>query len=99
MNEVRALVEAFDAATRAGERCALATVISLEMPNSRSVSTAACITGASESEPIRISTEIWDISLSIDRVASGFSRKAAAGVQLPPQGGSHECRFFTALST
>ena len=42
--------------TRAGERCALATVISLEMPNSFNASTAACITGASESEPIRIKT-------------------------------------------
>ena len=30
MNEVRALVEAFDAATRTGERCALATVVSVE---------------------------------------------------------------------
>ncbi|HEX8719916.1 MAG TPA: XdhC family protein [Pyrinomonadaceae bacterium] len=30
MNEVRALVEAFDAATRGGERCALATVVSVE---------------------------------------------------------------------
>ncbi|HEV2802296.1 MAG TPA: XdhC/CoxI family protein [Pyrinomonadaceae bacterium] len=30
MNEVRALVEAFDAATRRGERCALATVVSVE---------------------------------------------------------------------
>src|SRR5688572_25574645 len=30
MNEVKALVEAFDAATRAGERCALATVVSVE---------------------------------------------------------------------
>jgi hypothetical protein len=42
--------------TRAGERCALATVISLEMPNSFKTSTAACITGASESDPIRINT-------------------------------------------
>ncbi|HEX8556570.1 MAG TPA: XdhC family protein [Pyrinomonadaceae bacterium] len=30
MNEVRALVEAFDAATRSGERCALATIVSVE---------------------------------------------------------------------
>lgn len=30
MNEVRALVESFDAATRTGERCALATVVSVE---------------------------------------------------------------------
>ncbi|MBV9926968.1 MAG: XdhC family protein [Acidobacteria bacterium] len=30
MNEVRALVEAFDAAARTGERCALATVVSVE---------------------------------------------------------------------
>ena len=30
MNEVKALVEAFDAATRRGERCALATVVSVE---------------------------------------------------------------------
>ena len=30
MNEVRALVEAFDAANRRGERCALATVVSVE---------------------------------------------------------------------
>jgi xanthine dehydrogenase accessory factor len=30
MNEVRALVEAFEAATRRGERCALATVVSVE---------------------------------------------------------------------
>jgi xanthine/CO dehydrogenase XdhC/CoxF family maturation factor len=30
MNEVRTLVEAFDAATRTGERCALATVVSVE---------------------------------------------------------------------
>jgi xanthine dehydrogenase accessory factor len=30
MNEVRALVEEFDAATRRGERCALATVVSVE---------------------------------------------------------------------
>jgi xanthine/CO dehydrogenase XdhC/CoxF family maturation factor len=30
MNEVRALVEAFDAANAAGERCALATVVSVE---------------------------------------------------------------------
>lgn len=30
MNEVRALIEAFDAANRAGERCALATVVSVE---------------------------------------------------------------------
>ncbi|HWS56222.1 MAG TPA: XdhC family protein [Pyrinomonadaceae bacterium] len=30
MNEVRALIEAFDAATRRGERCALATVVSVE---------------------------------------------------------------------
>ena len=30
MNEVRALVEAFDAANRRGARCALATVVSVE---------------------------------------------------------------------
>src|SRR5215207_8117013 len=30
MNEVRALVEAFDAANERGERCALATVVSVE---------------------------------------------------------------------
>src|ERR671910_2783881 len=30
MNEVRALVEAFDGANAAGERCALATVVSVE---------------------------------------------------------------------
>src|ERR671916_3372377 len=30
MNEVRALIEAFDAANNAGERCALATVVSVE---------------------------------------------------------------------
>src|SRR3982751_96742 len=30
MNEVRALVKAFDAATRRGERCALATVVKVE---------------------------------------------------------------------
>ena len=30
MNEVRALVEAFDAASERGERCALATVVSVE---------------------------------------------------------------------
>jgi xanthine/CO dehydrogenase XdhC/CoxF family maturation factor len=30
MNEVRALIEAFDAADSAGERCALATVVSVE---------------------------------------------------------------------
>src|SRR6188768_423025 len=42
--------------TRAGERCALATVISLVIPNSFSVSTAACMTGASESEPMRMRT-------------------------------------------
>jgi xanthine dehydrogenase accessory factor len=30
MNEVRALVEAFDAANKSGERCALATVVSVE---------------------------------------------------------------------
>src|SRR5262249_31033054 len=49
--------------TRAGDRCALATVISLVMPNSFNTSTAGCIVGASESDPISISTsgivEIW----------------------------------------
>jgi xanthine dehydrogenase accessory factor len=30
MNEVRALVSAFDAAVAAGERCALATIVSVE---------------------------------------------------------------------
>ena len=44
--------------TRSGERCADATVISHGIPNSSSTSTAACMTGASESEPIRIKTEI-----------------------------------------
>ena len=34
----------------------LVTVISLEMPNSFNTSTAPCITGASESEPIKIRT-------------------------------------------
>jgi hypothetical protein len=47
--------------TRSGERCADATVISHGTSNSRSTSTAACITGASESEPIRIRTEILDM--------------------------------------
>src|SRR5215831_2084070 len=42
--------------TRAGERCALATVISLVKPNSFSTSTAGCIVGASESDPINIKT-------------------------------------------
>src|SRR5580765_3427409 len=42
--------------TRAGDRCALATVISLVIPNSFNTSTAGCIVGASESDPIRIST-------------------------------------------
>jgi hypothetical protein len=42
--------------TRSGDRCADATVISCAMPNSFNTSTAPCITGASESEPIRIST-------------------------------------------
>src|SRR5258708_28827297 len=42
--------------TRAGERCALATVISLEIPNSLNAAAAGCITGASESEPMSMRT-------------------------------------------
>src|SRR3954468_9766178 len=48
--------------TRSGERWADATVISDEIPSSRRISAAACMIGASESEPIRIKTSIWDIS-------------------------------------
>src|SRR4051812_29512127 len=47
--------------TRSGERCAEATVIWQGTSNSRRTSTAACITGASESEPIRINTDIGDM--------------------------------------
>ena len=68
--------------TRSGERCADATVISLEIPNSFNTSTAACITGASESEPIRISTSIWDIQtgsgLMARRARSAFGADVAA---------------------
>src|SRR5688572_25145200 len=42
--------------TRAGDRCAEATVISHRMPNSASTSPAADMTAASQSDPIRIST-------------------------------------------
>src|SRR5688572_5317538 len=45
--------------TRSGERCADATVVSDAMPRSRNTSTAPCITGASESEPIRIRTDTF----------------------------------------
>src|SRR5687768_10584476 len=48
--------------TRSGERCAEATVISHGISNSRSTSTAPCMTGASESDPIRIRTEMFDIA-------------------------------------
>ena len=44
--------------TRAGERCADATVISHFKPNSFSTSPAALMIAASESLPIRISTSI-----------------------------------------
>src|SRR3954451_21689901 len=70
--------------TRSGERWADATVISDEIPSSRRISTAACMIGASESDPIRIRTSIWDIS-----------RLSAQGLGL--QALSHEC-FLTDIA-
>ena len=52
----RAGASASSRCTRAGDRCADATVISHDTPSSRSTSTAPCMIGASESEPIRIRT-------------------------------------------
>jgi len=36
------------------------------------------------------SVQVDSVASQTDRVASGFSRKAAAGVELPPEGGSHQ---------
>src|SRR5215467_7995229 len=66
--------------TRAGERCALATVISLEMPNSFNTSTAGCIVGASESDPINISTSGKGLPPDIATVLHAVERNQRCGV-------------------